>query len=82
VDSTAAARYRRRPAVGPGLGLSTTELPSRALDDLTVIEAGMVVTIERGFATEFGMFHIEQDVAVTEDGPDVLSSAPWELHEA
>jgi Xaa-Pro aminopeptidase len=68
--------------VGHGLGLSTTEPPSLALDDPTVLEAGMVVTIEPGFATEFGMFHVEQNVVVTDDGPDVLSTAPWELHEA
>jgi Xaa-Pro aminopeptidase len=67
---------------GHGLGLSTTEPPSLALDDPAVLDAGMVVTIEPGFATEFGMFHVEQNVAVTDDGPDVLSTAPWELHEA
>jgi Xaa-Pro aminopeptidase len=68
--------------VGHGLGLSTTEPPSLALDDPTVLEAGMVITIEPGFATEFGIFHVEQNVVVTDDGPDVLSTAPWELHEA
>jgi Xaa-Pro aminopeptidase len=41
----------------------------------------MVITIEPGFATEFGIFHVEQNVVVTDDGPDVLSTAPWELHE-
>src|SRR5262249_22327061 len=41
--------------VGHGLGLSTTEPPSLARDDPTVLEAGMVVTIEPGFATDFGI---------------------------
>jgi Xaa-Pro dipeptidase len=68
--------------VGHGLGLSTTEPPSLAVNDPTVLEAGMVVTIEPGFATEFGIFHVEQNVAVTDGGPDVLSAAPWELHQA
>jgi Xaa-Pro dipeptidase len=68
--------------VGHGLGLSTTEPPSLALSDPTVLKAGMVVTIEPGFATEFGIFHVEQNVAVTDGDPDVLSAAPWELHEA
>jgi Xaa-Pro aminopeptidase len=68
--------------VGHGLGLSTTEPPSLAFGDPTVLEPGMVVTIEPGFATEFGIFHVEQNVAVTDKGPDVLSTAPWELHEA
>jgi hypothetical protein len=66
---------------GHGLGLSTTEPPSLTLEDPTVLEAGMVVTIEPGFATEFGIFHVEQDVVVTEGGPEVLSAASPELHE-
>jgi Xaa-Pro aminopeptidase len=66
---------------GHGLGLSTTEPPSLTLEDPTVLEAGMVVTIEPGFATEFGIFHVEQDVVVTDDGPEVLSTASPELHE-
>lgn len=35
----------------------------------------MVVTIEPGFAKEFGIFHLEQGVAIADDGPDGLSSA-------
>ena len=52
-----------------------------AVGDPTVLEPGMVVTIEPGFATEFGILHVEQNVAVTEDGPDVLSTAPWNFAE-
>lgn len=68
--------------VGHGLGLSTTEPPSLALNDPTVLQPGMVITIEPGFATEFGIFHVEQNIAVTDTGSDVLTTAPWELHKA
>lgn len=65
--------------VGHGLGLDTTEPPHISEQDPTVLEAGMVVTIEPGVATEFGIFHVEQDVVVTPDGPEVVSLAPWSL---
>ena len=65
--------------VGHGLGFDTTEPPHISEQDLTVLEAGMVITIEPGVATEFGMFHVEQDVVVTAEGPEVISLAPWLL---
>jgi len=65
--------------VGHGLGLDTTEPPHVSEQDSTVLEAGMVITIEPGVATEFGIFHVEQDVVVTPEGPEVISLAPWSL---
>jgi Xaa-Pro aminopeptidase len=65
--------------VGHGLGLLVNELPSLNETDQTVLEAGMVVTIEPGVATSFGTFHIEQNVLVTIDGHQVLSKKGWEL---
>ena len=65
--------------VGHGLGLDTTEPPHISEQDPTVLEAGMVITIEPGVATQFGIFHVEQDVVVTPDGPEVISRAPWPL---
>jgi Xaa-Pro aminopeptidase len=73
--SSRAGRY------GHGLGLSVTEPPNIWVDDGTVIETGMVLTIEPGTWTEEGMFHCEQDVLVTDAGPEVLSLAPVELTE-
>jgi len=35
----------------------------------------MVITIEPGVATDFGVFHVEQDVLVTETGHEILSTA-------
>lgn len=65
--------------VGHGLGMVGTELPHVADDDETVLEAGMVLTIEPGIGTTFGTFHVEENVLVTESGPEVLSHAPREL---
>jgi len=62
-----------------GIGLVVTELPSLSEEDPTVLAADMVVTIEPGVATEYGTFHIEENVLVTDDGPRVLTLAPWEL---
>jgi Xaa-Pro aminopeptidase len=65
--------------IGHGLGLVTTELPHVAEDDETVLEAGMVLTLEPGVGTTFGTFHVEENVVVTETGYEFLSHAPREL---
>ena len=66
--------------VGHGMGLATTEPPSVAEDDETVFEPGMVITIEPGVATAFGTFHAEENVLVTIDGCEMLSTAPRDLY--
>jgi Xaa-Pro aminopeptidase len=71
--SSRAGRY------GHGLGMLTTEPPDISPVDETVIETGMVLTIEPGVIREHGIFHCEQNVLVTENGCEVLSLAPWEL---
>ena len=65
--------------IGHGLGLAGTELPHVAEDDDTVLEPGMILTIEPGVATPCGTFHVEENVVVTETGHEVLSTAPREL---
>ena len=65
--------------VGHGLGLNITELPSLNVHDRSILEEGMVVTIEPGFATPFGTFHVEQNVWVTASEPVILSQADWRL---
>jgi Xaa-Pro aminopeptidase len=65
--------------VGHGLGMLVTELPSINTNDPTVIEPGMVLTIEPGIATVYGTFHVEENVVVTCGEPRVLSAAEWEL---
>jgi Xaa-Pro aminopeptidase len=67
---------------GHGVGLNLTEPPHVAESDHTVLEPGMVITIEPAVATEYGTFHVEEQVWVTPDGAEVLSHAPrtlWRL---
>lgn len=65
--------------VGHGIGCDVTEPPHISEVDDTVLAPGMVISIEPGVATEYGLFHIEENVLVTDDGCEVLSRAPWEL---
>jgi Xaa-Pro aminopeptidase len=65
--------------VGHSLGLQVTELPSLNAESEGTFEPGMVVTVEPAFATEYGTFHVEANVVVTEDGTRTLSASPWEL---
>lgn len=65
--------------VGHGLGRLITELPSLSEEDETRLAPGMIVTIEPGVATDFGTFHVEENVLVTADGPKILSSPNWKL---
>jgi Xaa-Pro dipeptidase len=68
--------------VGHGVGLDVTEPPHIAEYDQTILEPGMVITIEPGVAAEYGTFHIEENVLVTDEGCEVLSTAPralWQI---
>ena len=65
--------------VGHGLGLMPTEPPHVAEEDDTVLEPGMIITVEPGVAAPFGIFHVEENVLVTEQGHEVLSHAPREV---
>jgi Xaa-Pro dipeptidase len=70
----------RRPGrYGHGLGLAVTEPPHVAQFDDTVIEPGMVLTVEPGMWTEDGMYHCEECVVVRESGVELLSDYPREL---
>ncbi|HET8571263.1 MAG TPA: Xaa-Pro peptidase family protein [Candidatus Limnocylindria bacterium] len=65
--------------LGHGIGLETHEAPMLLTYDRP-LEAGMVLTLEPGIylAGEIGI-RIEDDVALTDDGPRRLTSAPREL---
>jgi Xaa-Pro aminopeptidase len=65
--------------VGHGVGFETTEPPHVSEEDTTIVAPGMVITMEPGVAAECGIFHVEENVIVTESGPEVISLAPWEL---
>jgi Xaa-Pro dipeptidase len=69
----------RAGRLGHGIGLMLTEPPHIANYDSTVLEPGMIITIEPGFVTDYGVFQAEENVLVTTDGFEILSTAPTEL---
>lgn len=66
--------------IGHGLGLQSTEPPNVSLDDPTILDVGMVITVEPALIFDHGIYQVEQNVAVTETGYAVLSRAPHHLH--
>ena len=65
---------------GHALGLDVHEIPSVALGDKTVMEPGMVFTIEPGiYDFAIGAFRIEDTVLVTETGFETLTNCTHEL---
>jgi Xaa-Pro aminopeptidase len=81
--AAAGLEFNTRPGrYGHGMGLSVTEPPHISADDHTLIEPGMVLTMEPGYIHDEALFHIEEDFVVRNDGIDVLSKAPWELYRA
>lgn len=67
--------------LGHGLGMQLTEPPSHMLGDGTVIEPGMVLTIEPGMEYAPGKMIVhEENIVITEDGASLLTRrAPREL---
>jgi Xaa-Pro aminopeptidase len=69
--------------LGHGLGLAVHEAPRLSAQSQTVLRPGMVVTVEPGiYLPGWGGVRIEDDVLVTRDGHQVLSSIPKQLEEA
>ena len=60
--------------LGHGLGMQLTEWPSHIPDDHTVLEEGMVLTLEPGIETRDGRMMVhEEDIVVRSNGAEFLS---------
>ena len=59
--------------IGHGIGLTTGEPPSIMASDETILAPGMVITLEPGHLTEGGYFVLEEIIAVSESGAEVLT---------
>ena len=67
-------------ATGHGIGLQVHEAPRIGADQAQTLQAGMVVTVEPGiYLPGWGGVRIEDDILVTRDGHEVLSSVSKEL---
>jgi len=89
VDSAARKVLRRYGCVryfthstGHGLGMEVHEMPRLGMNDKTLLEEGMVITVEPGVYIEgLGGIRIEDEVVVTAHGAQNLTSASREFLE-
>ena len=80
----AAAGFGRRfsHGIGHGFGLEIHEAPKMTRKNTAQLRPGMVVTVEPGvYLPGWGGIRIEDDILVTRDGHEVLTSAPKQLEE-
>ncbi len=68
-------------SLGHGVGLDIHELPRLSFNDKTILQPGMVVTIEPGiYMPGIGGVRIEDTVLITENGCQVLTVLPKKLY--
>jgi len=66
--------------LGHGIGLQVHERPFLSPTDHTALRAGMVITNEPGiYIPGWGGVRLEEMVLITENGPQVLTAASWEI---
>jgi len=69
-------------STGHGLGLEVHEMPRLGRGEKTILELGMVLTIEPGVYIEgLGGIRIEDDIVVTPAGAETLTTSPREFLE-
>lgn len=64
---------------GHGQGLNTTELPSVAMHDNTVMKPGMTISNEPGVVNDKGIYVWEDVYSVTSTGSELLTVEPRDL---
>jgi Xaa-Pro aminopeptidase len=70
-------------SLGHGIGLEVHEGPGLRMDSKHTLEAGNVITVEPGvYFPGWGGIRIEDDLLVTPDGYEVLSTLPRDLESA
>ncbi|MDE3257010.1 MAG: Xaa-Pro peptidase family protein [Gemmatimonadota bacterium] len=75
-----AEQARHVTGIGHAIGLDIIEPPFIELEDDTLLEEGMVLTVEPSLYTEGAYFMLEEDVVVTDSGFEILSEpAPEDL---
>ncbi len=67
--------------IGHGLGMLLTEPPHIAAYDQQMLHPGMVITLEPGSVGPEGVYIVEQNVAITESGTELLSTGRWQIWE-
>jgi Xaa-Pro aminopeptidase len=66
--------------LGHGVGMEIHEAPRLRKESLTILEPGMIVTVEPGiYLPDWGGIRIEDDVLVTSEGCEILTHLPRTL---
>ncbi len=66
-------------AIGHGVGLNMGEAPGISPLSEEILKPGMVIALEPFIISDYGWINLEQMVAITEDGHELLSHSPLEL---
>lgn len=67
-------------SVGHGLGMDIHEAPRLRKESQTILQPGMIITVEPGiYLPDWGGIRIEDDVLVTPEGCEVLTRLPKDL---
>ncbi len=67
-------------STGHGIGINVHEYPNVCTDNKQLLKAGMIITVEPGiYIPEWGGIRLEDEVLVTEQGCEVITSSPKQL---